>query len=188
MGYAVWILAFVTAFVLEVSFVGGLGYFLCRPTALATHLGSVSYSVDIAPSDAHASSIGSAVHSHTPPLYPNPSQPSAVSVPGSGSSGPPALGSSIAGDAASHGPIATYSPAPVIPGYLRDTSFKTSVLISFFITAQGSVTPKLLSSSNNDELDQLALNTVRRWTFAPARHNHIPIDSNIRLSIVFEVE
>ncbi len=86
-----------------------------------------------------------------------------------------------------HGPVAFYAPAPVIPAYLRDQNLKTSVVIEFLITAQGAVTPRLLESSGNDELDAIALRTASKWQFKPAAQNNIPIDSKTRLRIIFEV-
>jgi TonB family protein len=86
-----------------------------------------------------------------------------------------------------HGPVALYSPAPVIPTYLRDQNLKTSVVIEFLITAQGQVTPRLLESSGNNELDSIALNTVTKWQFKPAAQDNVPVDSKTRLRILFEV-
>lgn len=86
-----------------------------------------------------------------------------------------------------HGPVALYSPAPVIPDYLRNQNLKTSVVIEFLITAQGQVTPRLLDSSGNDELDAIALNTVAKWQFKPAAQDNVPVDSKTRLRILFEV-
>lgn len=86
-----------------------------------------------------------------------------------------------------HGPVALYSPAPVIPAYLRNQNLKTSVVIEFLITAQGQVTPRLLDSSGNDELDSIALNTVAKWQFKPAAQDNVPVDSKTRLRILFEV-
>ncbi|HTC20739.1 MAG TPA: energy transducer TonB [bacterium] len=86
-----------------------------------------------------------------------------------------------------HGPVAFYAPAPVIPAYLRDQNLKTSVVIEFLITAQGAVTPRLLESSGNDELDAIALRTASKWQFKPAAQNNILVDSKTRLRILFEV-
>jgi TonB family protein len=86
-----------------------------------------------------------------------------------------------------HGPVALYSPSPVIPTYLRDQNLKTSVVIEFLITAQGQVTPRLLESSGNNELDSIALNTVTKWQFKPAAQDNVPVDSKTRLRILFEV-
>ncbi len=87
-----------------------------------------------------------------------------------------------------HGPVAVYSPAPVIPNYLRDQNLKTSVVIEFLITAQGQVTPELLDSSGSPELDAIALETVRKWQFKPAAQDNVPVDSKTRLRILFEVD
>ena len=66
-----------------------------------------------------------------------------------------------------HGPVAVFAPAPVIPVYLRDQNLKTSVVIEFLITAQAQVTPRLLDSSGNDELDAIALRTRRSLASCP---------------------
>lgn len=86
-----------------------------------------------------------------------------------------------------HGAIAVYSPAPSIPTYLRNQNLKTSVVIEFLITSQGRATPRLLESSGNDELDAIALETVKTWRFKPAVQANTPVDSKSRLRIRFEV-
>lgn len=86
-----------------------------------------------------------------------------------------------------HGPVALYAPQPVIPEYLRNQNLKASVVIEFLITAQGQVTPRLLVSSGSDELDAIAIATVKKWQFKPAAQDNVPIDSKTRLRILFEV-
>ncbi len=86
-----------------------------------------------------------------------------------------------------HGPVAFYAPSPVIPNYLRDQNLKAFVVIEFLVTAQGTVTPRLLQSSGNDELDAIALKTASQWQFKPAAKDNVPIDSKTRLRILFEV-
>jgi TonB family protein len=87
----------------------------------------------------------------------------------------------------SHGPIVVYSPQPSIPQYMRDQALKASVVIDFTITATGEASPRLVNSSGNEELDAIALKTAKTWRFkAAAKENH-PVDSKIRLRIVFEV-
>ena len=86
-----------------------------------------------------------------------------------------------------HGPVALYAPAPVIPAYLRNQNLKTNVVIEFLISAQGQATPRLLESSGSDELDAIALDTVKKWRFKPAAKDNRPVDSKTRLRIVFEV-
>jgi TonB family protein len=89
--------------------------------------------------------------------------------------------------AANHGPVAIAAPSPVIPSYLQDKEINSSVVIEFLVNNQGLATPKLIGSSGNDELDAIALETVKKWQFRPAEQNHKPIDSKVRLRINFQV-
>ena len=89
---------------------------------------------------------------------------------------------------ATHGPECLSSPAPVIPDYLRNDVLKTSVVIEFLISKEGRVAPTLLSSSDNEELDQIALRTARKWTFKPAEKDGVFVDSKLRLRIEFEIQ
>jgi TonB family protein len=89
---------------------------------------------------------------------------------------------------ANHGPIAVFTPTPVIPEYLRAQELKASAVIDFFVTAQGGVNPQLVGSTGNEELDALAISTASRWQFRPAEREHKPIDAKVRLRIVFEVK
>lgn len=90
--------------------------------------------------------------------------------------------------AASHGPVAIYAPPPVIPSYLQDKELKTSVVIDFYVNAQGHAAPRLVGSSGNEELDAIALKSVSKWQFRPAEKDNLPIESKVRLRIVFEVK
>jgi len=87
-----------------------------------------------------------------------------------------------------HGPVAVFAPPPVIPSYLQNQELKANVVIDFFITSQGSVMPKLVGSSGNDELDAIAVNTAKKWQFRAAEKDHKPVDSKVRLRIVFQVQ
>lgn len=89
---------------------------------------------------------------------------------------------------ANHGPIPIDSPAPVIPDYLRERDMATSIVIDFFVTSMGVVTPHLVSSSGNEELDALALTTAKKWRFKPAENEHKAYDSKVRLRINFQVQ
>jgi TonB family protein len=89
--------------------------------------------------------------------------------------------------APTHGPVPVFTPAPVIPSYLQNQDLHASIVIEFLVTAQGVVTPRLLSSSGNEELDSIGLATAKRWQFRPGEDNHKAVDSKVRLRIVFEV-
>ena len=90
--------------------------------------------------------------------------------------------------APSHGPIAIFSPPPVIPSYLRSQDLHASVVIDFFVTGQGVATPHLVSSSGSEELDAIAIAAAKKWQFRPAEKDHAPVDARVRLRIVFEVQ
>lgn len=94
--------------------------------------------------------------------------------------GPPPL--------ATHGPVAVFAPTPAIPEYLKNQDLKATAVIDFYVTAQGGVNPRLVGSTGNEELDALAIATARKWQFRPAEQDHKPIDSKVRLRIVFEVK
>lgn len=87
-----------------------------------------------------------------------------------------------------HGPVLIESPLPVIPEYLKSKDLNTKVVIEFAVLANGEVRPKLLISSGNDELDQIAIATAKKWKFYPAENNHQAVAASVRLRILFEVK
>ena len=89
---------------------------------------------------------------------------------------------------ATHGPVLIESPAPVIPDYLKNHDLSTKVLIEFIVHATGAAEPRLLVSSGDEELDQLALAAAKKWTFYPAETDHKTIEAKIRLRILFTVK
>ena len=89
---------------------------------------------------------------------------------------------------ATHGPVLIESPAPVIPDYLKSQDLNAKVVIEFSVFSNGNINPKLLISSGNEELDQIALATAKKWKFYPAEKEHQAIDAKVRLRILFEVK
>ena len=87
-----------------------------------------------------------------------------------------------------HGPIAVIAPLPVIPNHLKDHELNTHVVIDFYVTTEGLPNPRLVASSENHELDAIALESAQKWRFRPARQNKKPIAARVRLRIVFAVE
>ncbi len=87
-----------------------------------------------------------------------------------------------------HGPVAIYSPAPVIPSYLQNQVLETFAVVLFYVSAKGEITPRLIRSSGNTELDMITLETVRQWKFRPAEKNSKPTDDKVSLKIIFEVK
>lgn len=90
--------------------------------------------------------------------------------------------------ASTHGPVAIYAPSPIIPPYLQDKELKTSIIFEFFVNAQGHATPHLVQSTGNEELDAIALKSVLKWQFRPAEKDNKPLESKVRLRILFEVK
>jgi protein TonB len=86
-----------------------------------------------------------------------------------------------------HGPVALYTPHPVIPNYLRNRVMNTAVIIQIFIDKYGTVSAQLLSSCGNAILDAIALKTVKEWKFLPATDNSIPINASVKLRINFQI-
>jgi protein TonB len=90
--------------------------------------------------------------------------------------------------AANHGPVPMVAPVPVIPDYLKDKDINASVVIEFLVNTQGTAVPRLVDSSGYEELDAIAIETVKKWQFRPAEQNHKPIDAKVRLKINFQVK
>lgn len=80
------------------------------------------------------------------------------------------------------------SPAPQIPAHKQEESFKTSCEARFLIDATGKATVTLVTSSGSEEIDELALKTLRTWKFKPATLEDKPVPSSRRIKIEFEIE
>jgi len=90
--------------------------------------------------------------------------------------------------APTHGPVTVFSPSPKIPSFLQDREIHASVVIDFFVSAQGVSEPRLVGSSGNEELDAIAIEAAKRWRFRAAEKDHQPIDAKVRLRILFDVQ
>lgn len=79
-------------------------------------------------------------------------------------------------------------PHPEIPPLLHEECYKSSCLARFCINCEGTHEVTLVSSSGNDEVDEIALKTLRRWKFKPAMLNGKPVQSVRKIKVEFEVE
>jgi TonB family protein len=79
-------------------------------------------------------------------------------------------------------------PQPVIPAALHEHCFKSCCIARFLIKEDGKTTVRLVSSSGDDEVDQITLATLQRWKFRPAALNGKPVQSTRRIKVEFEVE
>lgn len=111
---------------------------------------------------------------------------------GSGTGGGEGLktGSGRNGDAsggnAVEAPRILSAPDPVYPESARRRGVEGTVTAGLLIDADGGVTEVWVESSSGDgALDEAALAAVRRWRFAPARQNGVPVSARSRVPVVF---
>ncbi len=84
--------------------------------------------------------------------------------------------------------MAVECPQPEIPASLHEECYKSCCLARFCITCEGKHQVTLISSSGSDEVDEIALQTLRRWKFKPAMLNGKPVQSVRKIKVEFEVE
>ena len=82
----------------------------------------------------------------------------------------------------------TYTPEPEISPELHEQCFKSSCIAKFDIKKDGKTSVALLTSSGSPEVDDIALNTLRRWKFKPATLDGQAVDSARKIKVEFEVE
>lgn len=80
------------------------------------------------------------------------------------------------------------NPAPPYPAQSKRLGEQGKVLIHVFVSASG-VPEKveLRQSSGFDRLDQIALETVKRWKFVPGKRNGAPEPMWVNVPMVFEL-
>lgn len=79
------------------------------------------------------------------------------------------------------------NPSPSIPVHLQDQAHKSSCVAQFKIAPDGKTQIRLLTSTGNDEIDDITLGTLRQWKFKPAMLDGKPIVSTRRLKVEFEI-
>lgn len=81
------------------------------------------------------------------------------------------------------------NPAPAYPEASRRAGHEGRVLLVVQVSAQGRVdTISVQSSSGHTALDNAAVNTVKKWVFKPAIAAGVPIRSNVKIPIRFELD
>jgi protein TonB len=122
--------------------------------------------------------------SEAPPVAQAPAASSATS--NSGNAGAAGQGSGIGND--SSGARAIYSPEPEIPDSLRDQPLQTVAIAHFKVRYDGQVQVMLTTPTENPELNQVLLDTLKQWRFAPAIKSGIAIDSQFDVRIQISVQ
>jgi protein TonB len=81
-----------------------------------------------------------------------------------------------------------FAPEPEISAELKEQCFKSCCIAKFLIKADGNTSVHLLTSSGSDEVDEIAVETLRRWRFRPAQLDGKPVDSSRKVRVEFEIE
>ncbi len=83
------------------------------------------------------------------------------------------------------GPRAIYAPVPSIPDDLRDQVMKVTATARFRVSRDGKVSVALVDPTDFSELNDLIVETLRKWRFVPAMRDGIAVDSvaDVRLLI-----
>ena len=102
-------------------------------------------------------------------------------MPAAGTTAPVAA----AGDAGAPRPVST--PAPDYPRNALRSGAAGNVQLRIEVGADGVPTDvEVVGSSRNRELDRAAVQTVRRWRFAPAMRGGVPVAASVQQTISFE--
>lgn len=79
-------------------------------------------------------------------------------------------------------------PMPKIPDELRSKTFSTAAIARFHVDENGNATVEILKGTDNAELNQILLNTLKQWKFAPATENGKPVAATFDIRVRFAVE
>jgi periplasmic protein TonB len=87
-----------------------------------------------------------------------------------------------------NGPQAIYAPVPTIPEDLRDEVFEAKAVVLFHVSRDGRATVSLVSPTEFDELNDLILDTLKKWRFRPAFKGGVAIDSAAQVRLLITVQ
>lgn len=103
---------------------------------------------------------------------------------------PPALqGPSVAVTPASFDAAYLHNPAPTYPRSSRRRGDEGKVILKVHVLGDGSADAvEVAESSGHSRLDEAAREAVRNWRFVPAQQGEAPVDSWLRVPIVFRLD
>lgn len=84
--------------------------------------------------------------------------------------------------------LAIECPQPELTAEHNEQGIKTSCSARFVIDEMGKFSVRLVSSTGSQEVDDMALATLRRWKFKPAQLNGKAVRSSRKIKIEFEIE
>ncbi len=79
-------------------------------------------------------------------------------------------------------------PTPVLSADLRAQDFQGQALLLFVVDDAGRAQPHLLQSTGNAQIDALALDAARHWTFKPALDKGKPVAAQLQVEMQISVE
>ena len=111
---------------------------------------------------------------------------------GAGTGGGTGVGRGVGGSGGggvSARPIGGYQVKPHYPESARRQRVEGTVLLKMRITEQGQVEDvQVERSAGHPELDESAIEAVRRWRFEPARRNGEPVAILVTIPVVFKLQ
>ena len=85
-----------------------------------------------------------------------------------------------------HPPHLVEAPPPPYPPGHEDEGAHPTVILRVTVTAEANVTDIVVEHSAGSDFDQAAIDTVKGWTFEPARRGDTPVSSRVRVAVHFE--
>lgn len=82
-------------------------------------------------------------------------------------------------------PKPIYTPDPIYPPNERNRRTPAAVFVQALVNLDGNVGKVSVKRGISAELDESAMQTVRKWKFEPARINDIPIPSTVTVEVSF---
>jgi protein TonB len=100
----------------------------------------------------------------------------------------PGAHAALRGGSDHEGAQAVFAPLPKIPDDLREEVFRAEAVARFDVSYNGTTTVSLVNATANPRLNQIVLETLKRWRFSPAHRDGVAIDSVFEIRIPITVE
>ncbi len=86
------------------------------------------------------------------------------------------------------GARATYAPVPEIPDDLRENNLNAVAVAHFKVDANGAAEVTLAQPTDNPRLNEIILDTLKQWRFAPATRGGVAVESEFDIRIPITVQ
>lgn len=85
-------------------------------------------------------------------------------------------------------PVPVRMVKPDVPEHLRKTGAVGIVVVKCTVDEQGNVIDPEVQKSTNPDLDQSAVDAVKKWKFKPAKQDGNPVAKKVSIPIKFVAE